>query len=177
MLAYVQAFINIALRRSGPEDLPGSDFMLGLTLVIYLVTQIPVGLILYGPSNTLVGSVAASLLLLFGFLWLLLSVTGHRVRYKRTATAMLGTSALLTVLSVPFSLWRQFMLNVESGVAMPSTIIFAIMLWSIAIDGHIFSRALSRPFGIGLLIAIGYFFLHTTVLFEMMPDGIGSESG
>jgi hypothetical protein len=57
---------------------------------------------------------------------------------------------------------------------MPSTMLFAIMLWSIAIDGHILSRALSRPFGIGLLVAIGYFFLHTSILYELMPGGPGN---
>jgi hypothetical protein len=90
---------------------------------------------------------------------------------------MLGTSALLSALSIPFSLWRQALLNTGSVPAMPSTIIFLIMIWSIAIDGHILSRALSRPYGVGLLIAIGYFFLHTTILFELMPDGIGNQPG
>ena len=33
------------------------------------------------------------------------------------------------------------------------------------IDGHILSRALSRSFGVGIAIAIAYFFLHTTLLF------------
>jgi len=171
MLAYVQALINIALRRSGPEDLPDSAFLLGLTLVIYLVTQVPLALIAYGPSDILVRTVIVSLLLLFAGLWVLLRLTGNRARYRRTVTAMLGTSALLSVLSIPFSLWRQSMLSTESGVAMPSTMLFAIMLWSIAIDGHILSRALSRPYGIGLLIAIGYFFLHTSILYELMPEG------
>jgi len=174
MLAYVQALINIALRRSGPEDLPDSAFLLGLTLAIYLVTQVPLALIAYGPSDILVRTVTISLLLLFAGLWVLLRLTGHRVRYRQTVTAMLGTSALLSILSIPFSLWRQSMLNTESGVAMPSTMLFAIMLWSIAIDGHILSRALSRPYGIGLLIAIGYFFLHTSILYELMPDGTGN---
>jgi len=60
-------------------------------------------------------------------------------------------------------------------VAMPSTIIFAIMIWSIAIDGHILARALSRPYAIGLFVAIGYFFLNTTILFELMPAEIGNQ--
>jgi len=174
MLAYVQAFINIALRRSGPEDLPDSRFLLGLTLVVYLMTQVPLTLIAYGLNDVFVRTMIVSLLLLFGGLWVLLGLTGYRKRYKQTVTAMLGTSALLSVLSIPFSLWRQSTLNIESGAAMPSTIIFAIMIWSIAIDGHILARALSRPYGIGLFVAIGYFFLHTTILFELMPDGVGS---
>ena len=84
---------------------------------------------------------------------------------------MLGTSALLSVLSIPFSLWQQ--VTLEAG-SMPAIIIFLIMIWSVTIDGHILSRALSRPYAVGLLIAIGYFFLHTRILFALMPDGIGN---
>jgi hypothetical protein len=174
MLAYVQALINIALRRSGPEDLPDSAFLLGLTLALYLVAQLPLALIAYGPGDLLVRTLAVSLTLLFVGMWVLLRLTGHHTRYRCTVTAMLGTSALLSVLSVPFSVWRQSMLNTESGVAMPSTFLFAIMLWSIFIDGHILSRALSRPFGIGLLVSIGYFFLHTSLLYELMPVEVGN---
>ena len=174
MLAYVQALIKIALRRSGPEDLPDSAFLLGLTLFIYLFIQIPLALIAYGPGDVLLQTLTVSLLLLFGGLWALLRLTGYRTRYRQTLTAMLGTSALVSALSIPFSLWRQALLDTEPGVAMPSTFLFAIMLWSISIDGHILSRALSRPFGIGLLIAIGYFFLQTSILYELMPEVTGA---
>ncbi len=172
MLAYVQAFINIALRRSGPEDLPDSGFLLGLTLVVYIATQIPLG-----PGDVLVRAVTASLALLFGGMWVLLNLTGYRARYRRALTAMLGVNALLSALSAPFSLWSQSLMGTESSAATPNTMIFAIMLWSITIDGHIFARVLSRPYGIGLLIAIGFFFLHTAVLFELMPGGTGNQPG
>ncbi|HJP37998.1 MAG: hypothetical protein QF483_02215 [Gammaproteobacteria bacterium] len=174
MLAYVQAFINIALRRSGPEDLPDSSFMLWFTLVVYIATQVPIALITHGLNDVLARTVLVSLALLFGLLWLLLNVAGYRARYKRTVTAMLGTSALLSALSIPFSLWQQVTLEAGSMPAMPTIIIFLIMIWSVTIDGHILSRALSRPYAVGLLIAIGYFFLHTRILFALMPDGIGN---
>jgi hypothetical protein len=173
MLAYIQVLIKIALRRSGPEDIPDSGFLLGLTLAIYFITQVPLALIAYGLNDLLVRTVSVSLLLLFGGLWILLRLTGNSARYRRTLTAMLGASALLSVLSIPFSLWRQSLLGAETGVALPSTFLFAIMLWSIAIDGHILARALSRPYGIGLFISIGYFLVHTTILFELMPVGPG----
>jgi len=177
MLAFIQAFINIALRRSGPEDLPDSRFLLGLTLAVYLVTQVSLASIAYGVNGALLSTLMISLVLLFGGMWVLLSLTGYRKRYTRTVTAMLGTSALLSLLSMPFGLWRQFALDIGLGKALPNTIIFAIMVWSIAVDGHILARALSRPYTIGLLVAIAYFYLHTTILFELVPDGVGNQSG
>lgn len=172
MLVYVRALFGIAIRKLGPEDLPDSGFLLGLTLVAYLVLQVPLALVAYGPSNAIVPSIGASALLLIAFLWVLLALNGYRSRYRQTLTALLGTSALLSLLSIPFSMWRQATHEFQAASALPSIIIFAIMLWSLAIDGHILSRALSRPFVIGLLVSIAYFFLHTSVLFELMPENV-----
>lgn len=172
MLVYVQALINIALRRAGPEDLPDSGFLLGLTLIAYVVLQLPLALVAYGPDSAVLTTIGVSALLLVAFLWVLLRLTGFQARFRQTLTALLGTSALLSFLSIPFSLWREATLDMEPATALPSIFIFAIMLWSLAIDGHILSRALSRPYAIGLMISIAYFFLHTTVLFELMPETI-----
>ncbi len=160
------------MRKLGPEDLPDSGFLLGLTLVAYIVLQLPLALAAYGPSSAIVTSLGATVLLLVTFLWVLLALNGYRSRYRQTLTALLGTSALLSLLSIPFSVWRQAAYDMQAASALPSVAIFAIMLWSLAIDGHILSRAMSRPFVIGLLVSIAYFLLHTTVLFELMPDGM-----
>lgn len=170
MLVYVQTLLNIALRKLGPEDLPDSGFLLGLTLIAYLVLQVPLAWIAYGPSNAVVSTIGVSAALLVVFLWVLLRLAGFRARYRQTLTALFGTSALLSFMSLPFSVWREATLDLQPASALPSVFIFAIMLWSLAIDGHIFSRALSRPFAIGLMVSIAYFFLHTTLLFELMPD-------
>ena len=174
MLAYVQALLSVALRRKGPEDLPDSGFLLGLTFVVYLLLQVPLGWIAYESSDVLVSTIVVSVILIVLGLWALLALTGFKSRFRQSLTAVLGTSALLSALSIPFSWWRGITINYESGVALPSTIIFAIMVWSLVIDGHIISRAISKPFGIGLMIAVAFFFLQTAVLFELMPDDLVS---
>lgn len=174
MLAYVQALLSVALRKKGPEDLPDSRFLLGLTFVVYLLLQVPLGWIAYGPSGLLVSTIVVSVMLVVLSLWVLLALTGYKTRFRQSLTAMLGTNALLSALSIPFSLWRDITLNYESGVALPSTIIFALLVWSLVIDGHIISRAISKPFGIGLMIAVAFFFLHTAVLYQLMPDDLAS---
>jgi hypothetical protein len=132
--------------------------------------QVPLALMVFGPTFVLVQILAVDVLMLVGCLWVLLRLTGYLSRFRQTLTALLGTSALLSILSAPFSAWRQLDANPDSGGALSATIIFAIMLWSIAIDGHIISRALSKPFGIGLMVAVFYFFLHTLALLELLPS-------
>jgi hypothetical protein len=169
MFAYLTTFMKIALRRLGPEDLPDSQFLLWVTLVVYLLLQVPSGLIVYGATSILLLSIMISLVMLFVSLRILLIVTGNQSRFRQTLMAMLGTNALLTAVSLPFSVWRQATLTAEAPVALPSTIIIAILLWSLVVDGHIFARALSKPFGIGMMVSVAYFFLHASVLFEILP--------
>jgi hypothetical protein len=169
MFAYLTTFMKIALRRLGPEDLPDSQFLLWVTLVVYLLLQVPSGLIVYGATSILLLSIMISLVMLFVSLRILLTVTGYQSRFRQTLMAMLGTNALLTAVSLPVSVWRQATLTAEASAALPSTIIIAILLWSLVVDGHIFARALSKPFGIGMMVSVAYFFLHASVLFEILP--------
>ena len=171
MIAYVKALLNIILRKLGPEDLPDSAFLLGFSLAVYLSLQVFLALILFGPSTILGKTLALDIALVTFCLWALLRLTGFRTRFRQTLTALLGTSAVLSFISAPFSLWRQYSINAEADAALPSTIIFAIMLWSLVIDGHILSRALSKSYGVGLMVAVAYFILYTTVFRELMPVG------
>ena len=86
MLAYIRALINIAFLKSGPEDLPASQFLLGVTLVFYVLAQVPVSLIAYRPGAMPLQIIIVSLLLAVAGLWILLVLTGHRSRYLQTLT-------------------------------------------------------------------------------------------
>ena len=170
MFELFKVFGSIVLRRLGPEDLPASGFLLGLTALIYVLSQAPVAMLALSDTNSAVLTLIIDLVLIAGFLWILLLLTGFRARYRQTLTALLGAGALLSLLSVPFTLWQESLLNEPAGAtAIPSAAILAIVVWSFVVNGHILSRALSRPFSIGLMIAIAYFFLHTTLLFEFIP--------
>jgi hypothetical protein len=156
------------MQRLGPEDLPDSRFLLGFSMAVYLLLQVFLAVILFGPSVILVKTLALDIALLVFCLWALLRLSGYQIRFRQTLTALLGTSALLSFLSAPFSLWRQYTINLELDAALPSTIVFGIMLWSLVVDGHILSRALSKPFGVGLIVSVIYFFLHALVLSQLL---------
>jgi hypothetical protein len=172
MLVYLQTLMKIALWKLGPEDLPDSRFLLGATITAYLLLELPLALLVFGATPVLVQTLLVDVLMLVAYLWLVLRLAGHQRRIRQTLTACFGTGALLGAISAPFTVWRQMSLGTDSGAALPSTIIFAIILWSIAVDGHIISRALSKPVAIGLVVAVTYFFLHTLVLQELLFNGV-----
>jgi hypothetical protein len=171
MLTYLKTLINIALRKLGPEDLPDSQFLLGVTLVIHLLVDLPLSAMIFGPSVVLVQIIVLDLGMLIGGLWILLSLTGYVDRFRQTLIAFLGTSVLLNILMAPFTLWRQFTVGSDTESALPVIAIFAIVLWSLSINGHIVSRALSKSYSIGLGIAVIYFIFNTYAMrVLLLPD-------
>jgi hypothetical protein len=169
MLVYVQALINIALRRLGPEDLPDSGFLLGLTVVAYVLLQLPIGMIADASMRDVVTQIPVSVVLAFTFVWVVLRLAGFPNRYRQTLAALLGTGTLLTIVAMPFMIWRLSVLQTQPAAPFPELVLLIIMLWSIAVDGHIIARALSRPFVVGLLVSIAYLMLYRTLLMELMP--------
>ena len=107
MLTYIETLFNIALRKLGPEDLPDSQFLLGVTLGLYLLVDFPVTMIVISPAMVAVQRIAVALALLVAFTWILLRLSEVTGRYCRTLTALLGTRALITVVFAPFAVWAR----------------------------------------------------------------------
>jgi hypothetical protein len=169
MLALLEAFVQIALRRLGPEDLPDSRFLLGMALAGYLLAQLPAGTLLYGWSGAVLRVIAADVLLLAGFYWLLLWLMGRANRYRQTLTALLGTGALLTLAQWPLAWWwKQGAVGAEPAVG--ATVgLLAVVVWSLIVQAHIVTRALSSPFGAGLMVAVAYFLLNYQISGHLAP--------
>jgi hypothetical protein len=172
MLRVLDVFLQIALRRRGPEDVPDSRFLLLLAGLVYVVTQGLLALPVYHSSLALVRSLVLDLLLLCGCLWGLMRFTGHAQRYRQTLTAMFGTGALLGVCMLPFNYWLDLTADPGKPALGPTIGLLAVVSWSLAVNGHIFSRALSFPFAAGLAISIAYFFLNYLVFAQFGPPPI-----
>ena len=87
------AFLDICLLRSGPQRLPASSFLLGLTLLAYFLT----GLLVLGLDFSLGMSAWLSFLDIFVLLSVLsfaLRRAGHSERFHQVAIAAIGCSTL-----------------------------------------------------------------------------------
>ncbi len=169
MLPIFDVFLQIALRRRGPEDLPDSQFLLLIAGLAYLATQAVLALPVYGEMLVITRSLALDVLLLCGLLWGLLRLAGHMPRFRQTLTAIFGTGALLGACMLPFNFWLDLAGASEKSAVGPRIALLAIVSWWVVVNGHIFSRALSAPFVAGLSIAVGYFFLNYLVFAQFGP--------
>lgn len=169
MLPIFDAFLQIALRRRGPEDLPDSQFLLLVAGLAYLLTQAILALPVYGTLPVVARSLILDVLLVSGLLWGLLRLAGHPLRFRQSLTAIFGTGALLGSLMLPFNYWADVAGSSGKSAVGLRIALLVIISWWIVVNGHIFSRALSAPFAAGLAISVAYFFLNYLVFAQFGP--------
>lgn len=169
MLALLEAFFQIATRRRGPEDLPDSQFLLCLCLAAYVLAQVPVVAVLYGWTGAAMAAVLADAALLALFFWVMLKLTRRMGRYRRTLTALLGTGALLALAQAPLVFFSKLASSTGQAPVGPTVGLLVVLFWSIIVQAHIASRALSSNFGVGLAVALVYFVLSYQVAGQIPP--------
>ncbi len=170
MKKLVGAFLQIATLKMGPEDLPASRFLLGLVTAAYLLTG-AASVSFYADSATAaVQQLAVDLGLTYGFFTLLLMLYRKGPRVLQTLTAILGTGALLSLIALPLTAWLQTLdSNASEAAAAPAIGIYLVVLWSIAVTGHILHRALDIPYVGGLIIGVVFFVFNLATFATLFP--------
>ena len=161
----IKLFLDICFFRQGPQDVPRSRFLLGMVVSANLLFSIVLGLFEVDFPQALAQGLAA-LALLLTFILLALTVTGKRDRGEQTLTAAVGCDAIITALGLPL---------VMASVALPgmqetaSLLLLGLMLWEIAVFGHILRHALDLPYLAGLGVALAYTAISLRVMMAWFP--------
>ena len=159
MLPLIQTLFDIALLRKGPEHIPRSTALLivviGLWLFAVLVQMALIERIdeadfFYELFSALVGVISYSAVVI-GF--------GQAPRLTQTITAILGCGALLAII---FTV-GYVVLQAVGVPALMFIMVWAIVLWSLSIKGHIIASAIGRHWYLGLAIAVSVFILQHVV--------------
>lgn len=164
MFAVLRLFWDICLLRRPPQDIPYSQALLNVLLLIYAV----VALLALSPTDDIQHTlleVAVQIGLVAIFVWGMLALTGHSARFKQTLCAFLGTDALISVLALPALAIGQ----AEAGNG-TMIVVLVLMLWNWVVVGHIIRHALSQSFAVGLNVALLYclgFYQLMAVLFPI----------
>lgn len=148
MLDLITRLFGIVLLRLGPQDLPANRATLLACIVLYLiVTAINLASGNGHPKPVLLMTLAVALPLVL--CWIVLNLRQRAGRWQQTVAALFGTSALLSILTLPLTL------SVGEG---PSPVLGLLLLagffWSLAVDAHIWRHALDVAFSTGLLVAV-----------------------
>jgi hypothetical protein len=150
------AFVDIALHRRGPDELPASWFLLSLLLALYLSVSL-VALWVLGALDSL----SAVLLLLdsaffLAYVFMALRLFQRDRRFQQTASALLGTDVVLNLVGLPLALWARGISIPVDPASAPMLLRLLLLLWWIDVASFILSRAIVRPYLVGVLFVILY---------------------
>jgi hypothetical protein len=154
--------IELCLLRIGPQDLPASQILLLLSLLlnfavgVVLVTGLQLGL-----SRAFMETLFQMVLML-GALYLALKYTNRLSRFNQSATAFMLSGLLLGLLALPMVFWNQRTQSAESGL-----LVLILLFWDIVVMGHILKHTFEMPFNVGIAAAMIYTILswNLTALF------------
>lgn len=150
MYELLKLFFDISLFKKGPQDIPDSNWLLRLLIVINIFISF---LIIILSSNIVdtVLQVLLGVLLILGSSWIILYVAKKLHRYLQTACALIGTDTLISFFALP-----AMATLIGQGTLIAFIAIVILMLWHWLVTGHIFSQTLEQPFSFGLGISFLY---------------------
>ncbi len=155
ILRFLQSFLDIALWRKGPQDLPASTALATLALIAYLSTGFLRMRLFTLDRPTALLFICIDALMLGAWLWLVLAFFGRRQRFVQTITATLGVGLLVMLLDVTI---RSTQLALGWSDEVSTSWLRARFLLLALVLGRIFMLALDRGLitGIALTVAIFY---------------------
>ena len=169
MFELLKLFFDICLLKKGPQDIPGFNSLLRLLIIAhmsvsYLVLRFNID------SSDAALQVLAEVLLILGLAWPILYLAKKQARFQQTASALLGTGAIISFIAIP-----AMATLVSQGTGLAFFTVILLMIWHWAITGHIFSQALDQPLSFGLGIAFIYILVSYQIIAILFPEVILAE--
>ncbi len=153
MFSLLSVFIEICRFRAGPQDIPYSRLLLVLTIAAYFLIGLATSPLEQAIPKTI--SSMADTTMLMGFTLAGLWVRNLPRRGTQTLTALAGTGVVFGLVSL--ILFLAFPgLRISEPSIFSSILILALVIWNIAVMGHILKSSLEMPLWAGIGIAVLY---------------------
>lgn len=141
MREVIRLYVQIALLRRGPQDLPASRLLLILTVCGYAAVNALVSSLL-PPSTGWPPQLAVDVLFTLAWYAALLQLTSRSERFLQTATAVFGFQAVLSPLLIA-SEWLMRRFGQDTTWQLPIAVAgLALVIWLIAANTHVVKAAL-----------------------------------
>lgn len=168
MFDLIKVFVDIALLRKGPQHLPSSGLLLLIIAAVYCALTVAFGRLIQHPDEPFLLRTLLELALGLGWLWAMLALFGRHARYLQTATAVIGTAALLTpavlgLLGVVVKVGQNHPIIVPVVFAL-----LAVLVWYVVITANILRSALEVSLFAAIVLTLLYmgceYFITTSLL-------------
>ena len=163
-------FWQLCLLRESPEKLPGSPFVVGLVVVVYISIAL-IAVTLNQPRQNLpgiIGTVAVGLIFQAIFVWSLLVFKRVTYRFTATLASLLGANTVMLLILMPVNLTLA---NTEGGSLnlLANSISWVCLGWWLAIAGSIYRNAINISLFQGAAIAFIAELLAAIVTITLFP--------
>ena len=171
MLQLIRAWFDICLFRKGPQDLPASGFLSGLSLACYVL----VSFLVASSSSGIVAGVqlaALDVVMLIVFVSVLLYLQTKTERLGQTLSAMAGSGSLMGLFAVPLVLLVDPGLPADQLSPLLIGSWLSLLVWNIFVMAHIMRHALSTSFAVGLGAAVLYALVSMQIVATLFPQQV-----
>jgi len=153
MLALLRTLFDIIRLRKGPDAIPYSWALCGVTLLLWLSAGFAIALSSEEMNDQdFLNGTFAGVVGLACYAAVVVS-SGHTPRLLQTVTAILGCGAVISFLFLA----EAVVLGPLLGEPVTSLVAMLILFWSVPVEGHIVARAIDRHWYIGIVVAIAVF--------------------
>ena len=161
MNALLRPFVALCLFRIGPQDLPASTVLLGVALAAHALSGAIVSMLVIGPFNGIAAGITGTAILA-ALTGSLLVVIRMQQRLVQTLAALAGCDALIGLVAAPVMFFAH---NAQGGAAgLAGSLVLALVVWSIAVFGHVLRHALSASMVVGVVVALVFYWISMGVL-------------
>lgn len=174
MASILKLYLDIALLRRGPEDVPASRPLLYATLAAFIVLNA----LLTVAFRPTVENWLPQLMVSVGFtlFWyrMLLSLFGHAERYLQTMTAVLGFGCIVTPVLLPaVGAMAPYMDAKQPEQAMPFVVLLMLPLfvYLLFVSARILRAAIERPMFQCVMLVLLQTFLEPLLLLTLFGAG------
>jgi FtsH-binding integral membrane protein len=159
MKALLNSAVELCLLRRAPQDLPASNYLLWLLIILNLLASM--AMVLDGQSGLFHAMLESltGLVLMLGLLAAALVARGRFTRFNQTANAALLSGLFLSLLALPLVVWRHRHESIESDL-----LLLLLFAWNILVLGHILRHAFEFSLNLGIAFAL----LYTLLVWSLM---------
>ena len=170
MVALFRFFVDLAILRRGPQDLPASSALLALLAVLSVLIGGINTAAFFGGLGAALGANLFDLMLSMVTLFVLLQFRGHAARWMQTMSAFLGLGLLVGLIMLLVRPLAGLM-----GAAQFATQVDVLLaLWLHVALGSVLRHALGVPLPAGVLIVFAYTLMVLSIITRIFPPVVGS---
>lgn len=155
MFQLANFFVDVALLRRAPQDLPASMPVFVVVILLNVIVA-TVGIADMIPGVSAMAAAMTDMTIMLVMLRLVLIIQNRAARFIQTATAVSGSGVVLGLIALPLQLTidPDTQPNEISGIV--SLAYLVLLIWSQLVIAHVLRHALEISFALGIGLALVY---------------------